>query len=136
MARSFTKREILKYIVDNTELTLVINYILEKCSTCEKNIASNVMSRLRKALFTLRTKYNSKFKAACSKRDYFKSRNSSWLDSEFKIPDEINVSSKQSSTAAAPGRPSIPFDKKCERAKRREVALISARACNMIHKNC
>lgn len=124
---SFTKREILEHIVGNTELTPAINYILKKLNVCEKNITSDTMDRLRKALFSLRSKRNSKFEVACRKRDYFESRNSSWLDSEFKIPDQINVVANEKSTATpGSGRPPVPFDEKSKRSKRREVAVISA----------
>lgn len=124
---SFTKREILEHIVGNTELTPAINYILKKLNVCEQNITSDTMDRLRKALFSLRSKRNSKFEAACRKRNYFESRNSSWLDSEFKIPDQINVVANEKSTATpGPGRSPVPFDEKSKRSKRREVAVISA----------
>lgn len=100
----FMKREILEHIVGNTELTAAINYILKKLNVCEKNITSDAMDRLRKALFTLRSKRNSKFEAAHRKIDYFESKNSSWLDSEFKIPDQINViDSEKSTVTPGPG---------------------------------
>ena len=123
---SFTKREILEHIVDNTELTPAINYILKKLNVCEKNIASDSMDRLRKALFTLRSKRNSKYNAACRKVDYFESKNSSWLDSEFKVPDLVNVDNEKSTTTPGLGRPPVSFDEKSKRSKRREAAMISA----------
>lgn len=87
------------------------------------------MDRLRKALFiyTLRSKHNSKFKATCRKIDYFESKNCSWLDSEFKIPDQINVVDNEKSTVIpGPGRPPVPFDEKSKRSKRKEIAAISS----------
>lgn len=107
---SFTKWEILEYIVGNVELTPAINYILKKLNVYKKNIASDTTDRLRKTLFTLlRSKHNNKFEAACRKINYFDSKNSSY-DSEFKIPGEINVDNSEKFTVTS--TVGNPFDKK------------------------
>ena len=124
----FTKRQILEYVPPKADLSEAINYILKELNIVLEDACPQDVQRLRAALSTLRTKRNKKFQEARRIKEKFEKRNSSWLDSEFVIPNiTINDENQQPSTSSSSrvGRLSLSFENKSDRSKRREAANIS-----------
>ena len=103
-----------------------MNYVLRKLNIRQKDSCQTGLKHLKAALSTLRTKCNKKWNEVCRIKQKFVKKNLSWLDSEFTVPDiKIANESEQSSFSSGPGRPSLKFEKKSDRSKRREAANIS-----------
>lgn len=125
---TFTKRQILHYIPEaNGDLLPALNYILTELNIRLEDINPNELTCLKANLSTLRTKRNIKLKEVCRIKAKFEKKNSIWLDSEFTVPSlQITDKNQQnSSTHVRPGRPSLSYEEKSDRSKRRDSANIS-----------
>lgn len=123
----FTKRQILENIPPGGDLSVTLNYILKELNICLENACPLGLQRLKAALSTLRTKRNKKLEEVHRIKKKFEQKNSGWLDSEFIVPNiKIINHNQEYPSYSTPGRPSLPFEKKSDRSKRRQAAKISA----------
>lgn len=129
----FTKREILDVILQNNTVESGMHYIFAKLNYAEKDIDDEGKKRLRALISSLRSKRNSKFQAARRILSKFEKCNAEWLDSEFKIDSCQLISEKSAQQLVSPahacpgpGRPSLAFQNKSDRSKRRDASAISA----------
>jgi len=123
----FTKREILKLLEQNKEqgLDAVRDYIFLKLNVNIADVSDDALKRLQVALASLKAKNNIKFNAAFRMRNRYESKNSDWLDSKFQIPNLQSSDHSKKNDTTNMGRPTLAFDKKSNRSKRREAAEIS-----------
>ncbi|CAL1680805.1 unnamed protein product [Lasius platythorax] len=129
----FTKREILDVILRNNTVESGMHYIFAKLNYAEKDIDDEGKKRLRALISSLRSKRNSKFQVARRILSKFEKCNAEWLDSEFKIDSCQLISEKSAQQLVSPahacpgpGRPSLAFQNKSDRPKRRDASAISA----------
>lgn len=124
----FTKRELLKILLLNNDLSEATDYILLKLNIKSENCLPQKLQDFKASLSALRTRRNQKFEKASRKKDRFEKNNEMWLNSEFIVPDIITAGSNEkiSSSLTGPGRHCLSFEEKSDRSKRREIANISA----------
>lgn len=126
MMVKFTKRPILENIPPGGDLSKTLNYILKEFNICLEDAHPTGLQHLKAALSTLRTKRNKKLEVVRRIKEKFEKKNSGWLDSEFIVPNIKSINHNQEySSNSKPGRPSLSFEKKSDRSKRREAAKIS-----------
>lgn len=128
----FTKREIIEHFhKDNVnDINETVNYILTKLNLkVEDVIHTEKYDQLRVAVKTLKSKFKLKWKASKRTMIRFQTQYATWLESEFQIPNfscfNNSVILDENVSMPKPGRPSIAFDKKSQRSKRRDAATIS-----------
>ena len=125
----FSKREILQLLFsvpESNSINFVVAHILEQLNLKLCDVVASKINVLKKAIGTLRSKRNVKWNIAKRVIDRFETQNKKWLDSEFNV-SYLNSDNPQSKTSKrlCAGRPSIEFNKKSYRSKRREAAEIS-----------
>lgn len=131
----FAKREILKIIELNKEqgLDAARDYIFLKLNVNIADVTDDALKRLRVALASLKTKNKVRFNAARRIKNRYELKNSAWLDSKFEIPKlTTDLSLKNKITKL--GRPTLSFNEKSNRSKRREAAEISTQHDNNVEK--
>lgn len=124
----FLKRQILHNIPSGKgDLSQALNDILKELNVRLEEACSNGISLLQIYLATLRTKRNIKLKEVCRIKDKLEKQNESWLNSEFNVPNlEITDENRKSVGTSKPtGRPTLTFQEKSDRSKRREASNIS-----------
>jgi len=125
---AFKKREILEKLAEVKDVNLVADYIIHKINVNTTDIDLVWIGKLKSAISTLKSKRNAKFEAANRMKDRFELQNANWLNSSFIIPTLITTSNPTliNTSNPLPGRPSLPFEKKSDRSKRRAVAAINS----------
>lgn len=118
----FKKREILEKVAEVKDVNLVVDYIIHKINVKTTDIDLVWISKLKAAISTLRSRRNAKFKVANRIKDRFELQNADWLNSSFIIPRLIIAGTSN----PLPGRPSLQFERKSDRSKRRAVAAINS----------
>ncbi|XP_011858792.1 PREDICTED: uncharacterized protein LOC105556321 [Vollenhovia emeryi] len=123
-----SKRKVLQLLFsvpESNSINYVVSHILEQLNLKLSDVDASKINVLKKAIGTLRSKRNIKWKLAKRVNDRFELQNKKWLDSEFCVAYLNSDTQSQTPQRQCSGRPSIEFNQKSNRSKRREAAQIS-----------